>query len=280
MPQLIGQSSTRATLAYSRLAEWRDEPQVIDQGIIMLCRYGSSRIRVDFVDWQLPTGAVITLFPGDVVWLHDTSADFEVELLRFDKELLREASVQLEQTVYSLLRADRCRNDCPIVTTIIDNMFSLLKVYFSQHDCICLDQLVLYQLKAFFLGFYDWIYRNRREQPALEGSQLIHDRFYDLMVALETNFMRSREVAFYASQLSLSTKYLNSIVRRITGETAKTIIDRYVVMQLKLRLRDSGESINQIAWDYNFSDTSFFCRYFKRHTGVSPMQFRALSREQ
>ena len=153
-------------------------------------------------------------------------------------------------------------------------MFALLKVYFTQQDCTCLDQLVLYQLKAFFTGFYDWIVRNRAERPPETGSRRTRELFSDFMEALERDYRQYRDVAYYAHRLSVTPKYLNIIVQRVTGHTAKAIIDQYVVMQLKLSLRSTNYSVKQLTWDYQFSDTSFFCRYFKQHTGLTPQQYR------
>lgn len=59
-----------------------------------------------------------------------------------------------------------CRTESPILTNIINNMFALLRLYFEQEGCICLEQLVTLQLKAFFLGFYDYLYRNPEEKKA------------------------------------------------------------------------------------------------------------------
>lgn len=170
-------ASEKAQLCITSLQELKDESNVIDYGAIILCKGGTASMRIDFKDWHLKQYAVITLFPNDVVMLHDVSDDFEVEMLRYDKTLLREASLQLEQTVYSLLRKDRCRTDKQVVTLIIENMFSLLRLYFIQEECMCLDQLVLYQLKAFFLGFYDWMVRNRHEAPEDNGSRRTNELF-------------------------------------------------------------------------------------------------------
>ena len=268
------QLTDSARLYVTSLDEWRTEPQVIDFGAIIICRKGRATMCIDFKDWELYTDAVITVFPGEALILHDVSSDFEVEMLRYDSALLREASLQLERTVYSSLRADRCRRDRPVVTAIIDNMFALLKVYFAQRDCTCLDQLVLYQLKAFFVGFYDWIVRNRSERPPEVGSRRTRELFNDFMETLERDYRRSRDVAHYAAHLSVTPKYLNIIVRRITQHTAKEIINQYVMMQIKLSLRSTNSSVKQLAWDYQFSDTSFFCRYFKQHTGLTPQQYR------
>lgn len=273
-------ASEKAQLCTTALKELEGESSAIDYGAIILCKGGTASMRIDFKDWHLKKYAVITLFPNDVVMLHDVSDDFEVEMLRYDKMLLREASLQLEQTVYSLLRKDRCRTDKQVVTLIIENMFSLLRLYFQQDDCMCLDQLVLYQLKAFFLGFYDWMVRHRHEEPEGKGSRRTNELFNMFMEDLERNYMKSHDVVFYSDRLNITSKYLNTIVRQMTGYTTKNIIDQYVTTQIKLQLRTNEKSVKQLSWDFNFSDESFFCRYFKLRTGQTPQQFRKNIKQQ
>lgn len=261
------------SLRITDLREWLGEESVIDYGMIVICREGRAVMRVNFSTWTLTVGAVITLFPGDMIMLTEAEG-FRVEALQYSASLLREASLQLEQTVYSQLRADRCRTSTPILTSIIDNMFSLLGIYFSQPDCICLDQLVLLQLKAFFLGFYDYLYRSRGErQYDDDGSPRKRELFNRFMMELENRYRESRDVGYYADLLHITPKYLNLITRCMSGHTAKTLINQYVVLQLKLSLRTERKSAKQLAWDYHFSDLSFFCRYFKQHTGMTPMEF-------
>ena len=153
-------------------------------------------------------------------------------------------------------------------------MFALLRLYFEQEGCICLDQLVLLQLKAFFLGFYDYLYRNPIERKADNGSPRTKELFNRFMRELENRYRQSRDVSFYAELLNISPKYLNIVTQRITSHTIKTIIDQYVVLQIKQSLSTEEKSIKQLAWEYHFSDLSFFCRYFKQHTGMTPQQFR------
>lgn len=264
----------KVKLRTTTLEKLKTEQNVIDYGAIIICRHGKATMRIDFKEWLLHEGAVITLFPNDVVALTDVSSDFEVEMLQYNQELLREASLQLEQTVYSTLRNDRCRKDNPVLTSIIDGMFNLLRIYFVQKECSCLDQLVLFQLKAFFLGFYDYINRNKNEQPNDTGSRRTNELFNLFMETLEHGYRESHDVAYYANKMSITPKYLNTIVQNIAHTTPKKLIDQYVILQLKLHLRTCDMNIKQIAWEYKFSDESFFCRYFKQHTGITPQQFR------
>lgn len=266
-------SYQEASLSCSSLEEWQEGPQVLTYGAILICRKGKARLNVNYKDWQLYDGAVITVFPNDVVKLR-VEETFQVEMLKYNPSLLREASLQLEQTVYSSLREDRCRQDTPVVTNIINGMFALLKVYFDQSECTCISQLVLCQLKAFFIGFHEYLQRNPQYRPDEVKSYRVRELFNRFMMLLEKDYKMSRDVNYYAEQMNISSKYLTNIVNQVTGHTPKTIIDQYVILQLKMHLKRTTQSIKEMAWEFHFADVSFFCRYFKKHTGLTPQQIR------
>lgn len=270
-------SYQEASLFTTHLEEWQDGPQVITYGAILICRKGKATVNINYKEWHLHEGAVITVFPNDVVELKVKSEAslFDVEMLKYNASLLREASLQLEQTVYSSLREDRCRQDTPVVTNIIDSMFALLKVYFNQSECTCIFQLVLLQLKAFFVGFHEYLQRNPQNRPDDEvKSYRVRELFNRFMMLMERDYKLSRDVNYYADLMHITSKYLTNIVRQVAGHTPKTIIDQYVILQLKMQLQRSSQSIKEIAWEYHFTDVSFFCRYFKKHTGLTPQQMR------
>lgn len=270
-------SYQEASLFTTHLEEWQDGPQVITYGAILICRKGKATVNINYKEWHLHEGAVITVFPNDVVELKVKSEAslFDVEMLKYNASLLREASLQLEQTVYSSLREDRCRQDTPVVTNIIDSMFALLKVYFNQSECTCISQLVLLQLKVFFVGFHEYLQRNPQNRPDDEvKSYRVRELFNRFMMLMERDYKLSRDVNYYADLMHITSKYLTNIVRQVAGHTPKTIIDQYVILQLKMQLQRSSQSIKEIAWEYHFTDVSFFCRYFKKHTGLTPQQMR------
>ena len=240
-------SQQEASLFLSGLEEWQEGPQVLTYGAILICRKGKAMLNVNYKDWELYEGAVITLFPNDVVELK-VDGDFEVEILKYNPSLLREASLQLEQTVYSSLREDRCRQDTPVVTNIINGMFGLLKVYFDQSECTCISQLVLCQLKAFFIGFHEYLQRNPQYRPDEVKSYRVRELFNRFMMLLEKDYKISRDVNYYAEKMNISSKYLTNIVNQVTGHTPKTIIDQYVILQLNLHLTRSTQSIKEMAW--------------------------------
>ncbi len=85
---------------------------------------------------------------------------------------------------------------------------------------------------------------------------------------------QERGVAFYASKLFISPKYLSIIIKESTGRSAAEWIDDFVILEAKNLLRFSGKNVQQVAYELNFSNQSAFGKYFKHFTGMSPTKFQ------
>ena len=92
---------------------------------------------------------------------------------------------------------------------------------------------------------------------------------------LSTGISRTeRDVSYYAQRLNVSTKYLSATVKRVTGHSVSSFIDRATVPILKKYLNDERLSLSQIADRMNFSSLSYFSRYCTKHLGQSPSDYR------
>ena len=105
-------------------------------------------------------------------------------------------------------------------------------------------------------------------------SYRVRELFNDFMMLMERDYKTSRDVGYYAEKMNITPKYLTNIVKQVTEHTPKAIIDQYTILQLKMQLKRTSLSIKQLAWEYHFTDVSFFCRYCKKHTGLTPQQVR------
>lgn len=102
------------------------------------------------------------------------------------------------------------------------------------------------------------------------------NHFYECLV---NHFRESREVRYYAHELSLSPKYFGSIIKQETGVSAGDWIARYVVIRAKTLLRYSSDlTIQQIADQLGFPDATTFTRYFRANAGMSPKDYRETCR--
>lgn len=100
-------------------------------------------------------------------------------------------------------------------------------------------------------------------------------RMSDQFLALvQENFRSQRFLEFYASKLEVTPKHLSRTVKKQTGNTAVEWIERYVILEAKVLLKSSNLNIQQIADELSFPSQSFFGKYFKKLTGMSPKEFR------
>ena len=96
-----------------------------------------------------------------------------------------------------------------------------------------------------------------------------------LMALLSTGISRTeREVSYYAGRLNVSPKYLSATIKRVTGHSVTSYIDRHTIPILKDYLNDDRLSLTQIAELMNFTTLSYFSRYCTKHLGVSPSEYR------
>ncbi|KMQ69113.1 hypothetical protein ACM39_03100 [Chryseobacterium sp. FH2] len=80
----------------------------------------------------------------------------------------------------------------------------------------------------------------------------------------------------YADILHVSPNHLNKSVKTATGKTASSIIGETLTMEAKSLLSNTGLSISDIAYSLGIEDPSYFTRFFKKHTGISPNQYRKM----
>ena len=83
-----------------------------------------------------------------------------------------------------------------------------------------------------------------------------------------------REVSFYADQLHVTAKYLSDTIKRVTGTSVSTYINRAAAAIIKSYLDDNSLSITQIADEMQFTSVSYFSRYCVKHLGMSPARYR------
>ena len=96
-----------------------------------------------------------------------------------------------------------------------------------------------------------------------------------LMELLATGISSTeRDVSYYAERLNVSPKYLSATIKRVTGHSVTSYIDRHTIPILKSFLDDERLSLTQIADRMNFTSLSYFSRYCTKHLGQSPSEYR------
>ena len=113
-----------------------------------------------------------------------------------------------------------------------------------------------------------------KKESAYEYIPRKKELFRTFIKTLVESHSVSREVLFYANELGVSSGYLNEVCNEVSGHSAKAIIDSAVTARLKYELSYTSKSIQELSDDFNFPSQSYFTRYYKRMTGLTPSEFR------
>ena len=118
-------------------------------------------------------------------------------------------------------------------------------------------------------------YLFRSMSPSYSGNSPFLASSKQLMALLATGISRTeRDVSYYAERLNVSPKYLSATIKRVTGHSVTSYIDRHTIPILKDYLNDERLSLTQIADLMNFTSLSYFSRYCTKHLGQSPSEYR------
>lgn len=96
----------------------------------------------------------------------------------------------------------------------------------------------------------------------------------DFIHLVETNFIKQKNVEFYAEKYGISLNHFSKKIKAIYGKSPKTLIQERLILESKKQLHLTYKNINEIALFLGFQDEFYFSRFFKKHVGVSPKIFR------
>jgi len=123
---------------------------------------------------------------------------------------------------------------------------------------------------AFFYGIGFNIHKTDTGKKSTHYEKLV-EKF---MLLVQAHHKQERSLDFYADKLHLTPKHLAKVIKETTRKSANEWIDEHVILEAKALLKSTNMTAQQISDELNFADQSFFGKYFKRHTEMSPREYR------
>ena len=243
--------------------------------LVMICTTG--KIQFDY-DGQLTTvhkGELFLGVPGSVVSDYMVSPDFDCKLIAVKPTEVM-ASRELHTMVINSMLHIKTHPVARLTETDAEDVF-------AYHDLICRRiRLAEHRYKngevrslinAFLLrmvGIIDSGTEVKETESSVRGEQLV-EKFVWMV---NEDCGRNRLVEYYADRLNITPKYLSTIVRSSLNRTPTDVIKVVTMKEIERRLRYTDDSIKQISQAMNFPNTSFFGKYFKQHSGMTPNSYR------
>lgn len=250
------------------------EPRILDCILVGLCLQGSARYTVDTEMHEVSAGDVLIIshgqVTGDFLRSHDFNGIGLMVSFNFFSEMVKD--IHEISSVFLFSRSH------PVFRLLSDEE-KVFKEYYELIRRKMLDtshhfrkDVVCSLLTTMLYDIGNSIYRIQQHSDKKQTrSETI---FIQFMRLLEENFKRERRVSWYGQQLCITPKYLSETVRLISKRTPNEWIDNYVVREIRVQLKSSTKSIKEISQEMNFPNQSFFGKYFREHTGLSPSEYR------
>jgi AraC-type DNA-binding domain-containing proteins len=255
----------------------QDIPVRIEGLAITLVTRGEMRMNVDCIPYSLGKNMMIESLEkhvvSDVTMSDDlegyfilVNRDFAARSANSTKIVPSEIMLNKQLNPVSELQEEEAHRLADIIEKLRRNI--------ARRDHYFYDGLIMTSVGGLILELWDLSMKNEK----LKDKYMERDSKMELSIRflqLVRQYCREHhDVSFYAGQLCVTPDYLTRAMKAVSGQTAIRFISRVLVTEAKILLREQGKSMQQIAEELNFFDQSAFGKFFKKHTGLSPMQYK------
>lgn len=236
---------------------------------------GNEELVINDSKMVVKRGDIVCSIPGQV-WSWQENTKLEGYALVFEEDFL--LSFFMDRYFLRNLSYLQVHRPSPLLTAnkdqfeiLLEHLTSLRSEILKLADCNTDILRALLYLILSLLG--------NCELRALKNSEhkqdtIINRHIESFTSLVDTNFMTHRNLPFYADKLFITTNYLNKITKEVLGSTAKKYILNKTMQEAKNLLNYTSLSIAEISIRLNIETPSYFVRMFRKHTGITPKEFR------
>ena len=249
------------------------EPYKLKQVLVVLCHQGNGYGAVNLRPIHLQKNSLLIALPSQIVESQKVDEDFKGTFLVLSERFLSRTNIG---DAYLFLRNVQTNpvyqlddNTASVFSSLTDLSCKLI---LSSNNKPGMEEIFGLIARLFYLLSCQII---DPSPPEKETGQRQGEVMMQFLQLLNLHCKEHREVGFYADKMSITAKYMTTLVKKASGKSALEWIEDYVILEAKAQLSSTVNTIQQIAFDLNFPSQSLFGRYFKRAVGMSPSDYRA-----
>ena len=253
-----------------------------NQGLIVICTDGMAQFDYDDQQIQLRKNDLFLYMAHSVASNFMSSPDFNCRQIWFTRSELWNINMYGEVSLADLaylkqhptvhLTADDVR--------LLDDYFQLLCRRMRDHSPLLYTDIVRSLVSTMMLEMLCMMRRDKKQDVVSKEQKgtnpgihkrLLADKFLQLV---EQSDGHIRKVDDFARQLNVTPKYLSTILKETINRRPSMMIEHFTMGAIERRLRFTDLTMQEIANELNFPNASFFGKYFKEHTGMTPLEYR------
>ena len=246
-----------------------DQPYRIKEGRIAIIKQGYARVLINLIEETFQPDKMLLIVPNSILQLIEVSPDFDMQMVAMDSEFLPITGKDDFFTHLSQLQKNIILSLTPQESYQFKSYFDLMWNILQESP---FHREVIQHLLVSLLYNIEYLtHNNGNAQNHQTRQEEIFQRFISLV---NTYSKKERNVVFYADKLCLTPRYLNTVVRQTSQQTVMDWINQSIILEAKVLLKHSNLLVYQISDELNFPNPSFFCKFFKRMTGITPREYQ------
>lgn len=233
---------------------------------------GSMKMQIHFFEYEINAGDIAVLPPQLLLDTKYLSEDAEIVTIAISLDFMSAFPMLREFVMNDQLRWQPVVRLQEEESSLQNELINLIKGFYDKKASPNKAEILRHLVMA-MINMIAEVYTEMPNSRSLSKSRTheIIDNFYQLILK---HAGEQRNVNFYAEKLHLTPQYLSTFLKEKTGRSVSQWIDHMLILEAKTLLKSTNLSIKEISHALNFGETSIFCRYFKRISGVSPTSYR------
>lgn len=239
---------------------------------------GNVRFNINLKEYQVGANDLVICSPGDIMQGNSEDGVHISQIMMISSNFLKEMYISLN----SFMPFFASQKEHPVFHLTDNEMEELKSFFIAIQNTVNSDDYFRVDITKRLLAAYLYklgsiLYRHRPELQEEASKPLKREEilFKEFIKLVSEYHRKERRVDFYAERLFLSPKHFSTVIKKVSGKTAGQWIDEYVILEAKTLLKYSAMSIQEVAYYMNFPNPSFFGKYFRHHTGMSPSEYKA-----
>jgi len=253
-----------------------------NQGLIVICTDGMAQFDYDGQLIQLHKDDLFLYMAHSVVTNFMSSSNFNCRQIWFTRSELWSINmygeVSLADLTYLKMHPIVHLNDNDV--KLLDDYFKLLCRRMRDRSPLLYPDIVRSLFSTMMLEMLCMMRRDMKQHEASKDQDNTNPGFHKRLLAdkflqlVEQSDGRIRKVETFASKLNVTPKYLSTVLKETINRRPSMMIEHFTMGAIERRLRFTDMTMQEIANDLKFANASFFGKYFKEHTGMTPMEYR------
>lgn len=248
-------------------------PCKIKAGIFILCVEGMVKATVNLMEVDIRKNDFVVLLPGSFIQIHEVSGDTRVCVAGFSSGFMDSGNY-----VQTLLESMPTILNYPVVSLddkvadVFRNVYLLLINAYTLPNTLDNKEILRSILTIFLQGAKD-LYK-RHGSSIDEPLKREHELYRQFIQLLMINYTQEHEVSYYAKRCGVTPAHFSNAIRRASGRSPLAVITETLVMNAKAQLKSTRLPVKEIAFSLGFGNLSFFNKYFRKHVGMTPQEYR------